>query len=92
MLKKSQGDAIRFRVTFKDNGVLTDPAATSGKVYDSTGTELYSFVSLTKESTGVYTATWQTTVNTPKSTISFQATAQYGAYNFVSKQEMCRIV
>ena len=92
MLKKSQGDAVRFRVTFKDNGVLTDPGATSGKVYDSTGTELYSFTSLTREAIGVYSATWQTTGVTPKSTISFQATAQYGAYNFVSKQELCRIV
>ncbi len=77
------GDAPRIKVTFKAAGVLFDPSSTSGAVYNSADQVVASFAALTKISTGVYAADWQTTSGvTPAGTYSFLATGVWGALTY----------
>lgn len=78
------GDAPRFKATFRDSaGTLFDPTSTSGKVFDAAGSLVVSFGSLTKLSTGIYAADWQTTDGvTAKGTYSFEASGVWGAFTY----------
>lgn len=60
MIEYTNGDAIRFLITFKnENGALFDPSSTWGKVYDSSSTVVASVTGLTRVETGSYTHDWQ---------------------------------
>ena len=78
------GDAVRFKATFRDSaGALFDPTSATGKVYNAANTVVATFASLTKISTGMYVADWQTTVGVnPTGAYSFEANGIWGALTY----------
>ena len=86
------GDAIRFKVTFRDeNDALFDPSSTWGTVYDSSSTVVSSISALTKADVGVYTATWQSSRGGAIGQGAFEACGVSGANVFVRREILFRM-
>ncbi len=90
----TNGTTIRFITRFNDSsGTAFDPSSTWGRAFDSNSTVCQSFSSLTRVSTGVYTADWQTD---PSSVAfgpgAFEGAGRSGVFNYVRREQIFRIV